>query len=452
MAYFGRRKRRNMKKMFFIYNNVIGKDNKTNIEKKLHTKSQELLSPYAPNAFSPEYVEKVVRQKIDFEMSDELWRLIDAAFDYYWNDVVGYGNEIYFREACETIDVYLKSLKVVFPFERICTIVEIILDWAEQVPGVFLDESAVVIPQNHIENHPLENSDVQTNVVFISDLLKVKFKDTYNRLTKLFDEMNIEWREIPETKDIWVRDFMPIQLDVHKFLLYKYSPDYLDNEKDRCTQTDSRKVCDLLNIRCIETDFVLDGGNVTPCGNTYVLTNKCIRDGVLGLKDLEKIQSLLDCSPIIIPWHCINPDDPDADVYGHSDGFIHWCGGNRVLMSNHRDSDSEEASVIKEILEKKGFCVTEMLFDEVEQKSPEWNWAYVNYLQVGKKIIMPSFGIAEDKYALKYVREANPDCEVRQIRLRDIASNGGGLHCITWNIQVQPMPFTVDVDSESLPF
>lgn len=48
---------------------------------------------------------------------------------------------------------------------------------------------------------------------------------------------------------------------------------------------------------------------------------------------------------------------------------------------------------------------------------------------------MPSFGIPEDKQALSYVKDANPDCEVRQIRMRDIAAEGGALHCLTWNIR-----------------
>ena len=48
---------------------------------------------------------------------------------------------------------------------------------------------------------------------------------------------------------------------------------------------------------------------------------------------------------------------------------------------------------------------------------------------------MPSFGIAEDRQALEYVKNAFPDCDVCQIRMRDIAAKGGALHCITWNIK-----------------
>ena len=103
-------------------------------------------------------------------------------------------------------------------------------------------------------------------------------------------------------------------------------------------------------------------------------------------------------------------------------------------MSNHRDFDKVEAMEMRRIMELYEFEVEEMFFD-VKNPNYDWNWAYINYLQVGQKIIMPSFGIAEDRHALAYVQNNNPDCEVRQIRMRDIAANGGALHCITWNIK-----------------
>ena len=239
--------------------------------------------------------------------------------------------------------------------------------------------------------------------------------------------MGIDWGEIPYTEDIWVRDFMPIQID-NKFLLYKYYPDYLDNDKDRRYITDAHKACDALGIKYREVKHVLDGGNISFCGHYVVLTDKALSEGSPSSIKSEVFNDIF--TPIFIPW-----EKTEGDPYGHSDGIIHWCGGKRVLMSNCRNTNSSGADYIKEKLEQKGFVVTELLFDEVKSQSPDWNWAYINYLQVGNKIIMPSFGIPEDKIALKYIQEANPGCEIRQIRLRDIAGNGGALHCITWNIR-----------------
>ena len=107
-------------------------------------------------------------------------------------------------------------------------------------------------------------------------------------------------------------------------------------------------------------------------------------------------------------------------------------------MSNHRDFHPKEAEEMRRRLEDAGFDVTEMLFD-VPKPDRNYNWAYINYLRVGKKIIVPTFGIPEDEQALKYIKEANPLCTIRSIRMRDIVSYGGALHCITWNIRKQSL-------------
>ena len=124
-------------------------------------------------------------------------------------------------------------------------------DWIEQVPGAILGDEEVVIPHSYEatekmrqeikkqERHlkdllpsmsgiPVSNfNDAMTNFVYISDKLKEFYPRTYSRLTKLFNEMDIEWGEIEETKDIWIRDYMPIQLSDDQYLVYKYDPDYL---------------------------------------------------------------------------------------------------------------------------------------------------------------------------------------------------------------------------------
>jgi agmatine/peptidylarginine deiminase len=149
---------------------------------------------------------------------------------------------------------------------------------------------------------------------------------------------------------------------------------------------------------------------------------------------IQYITESLGSEILFLPWHCDNSNDSNADVYGHADGLVHWTGDNRVLMSNHRDFDPEEADDIRWRLEAVGFEVTEMLFD-VPNPNKDYNWAYINYLEVGDKIIVPTFGIPEDKQALRYIKAANPDSIVRGFRMREIARNGGALHCITWNIK-----------------
>ena len=46
-------------------------------------------------------------------------------------------------------------------------------------------------------------------------------------------------------KDIWTRDFMPIQLEENVFLKYQYAPDYLvkiEKEKNHTSQIVQKRV------------------------------------------------------------------------------------------------------------------------------------------------------------------------------------------------------------------
>jgi len=83
----------------------------------------------------------------------------------------------------------------------------------------------------------------------------------------------------------------------------------------------------------------------------------------------------------------------------------------------------------------KSFEVTEMRFNgKVDKPCYYLNWAYINFLQVGKNIIMPKFNIEEDSIAQQYIHEAFQDCNIRQIEMAEIAREGGALHCISWNV------------------
>ena len=276
--------------------------------------------------------------------------------------------------------------------------------------------------------------DARTNFVYISDKLETEYPGTHKRLTQLFDELQIDWGEIEGTKDIWLRDFMPIQLKNNAFLTYKYAPNYL--KEDRYL-TDSHAIgkrvldeCFGKDCKRVDTGLTLDGGNFVECGTYWLLTVKAISDNDHRGEQLRKFVELAHGRAVFLPWVSDEPNGTNADIYGHADGLVQWCGRKEALMSNYHDFHPQEAADIKNILERLGFHVTEMLFD-VKHPNREYNWAYVNYLRVGRKIIVPTFGIEEDNQALDYIRKANPQCEVRGFRLRCIANNGGALHCIT---------------------
>ena len=48
------------------------------------------------------------------------------------------------------------------------------------------------------------SEDKYNNIVYIADTLRIMLTDIYNRLTKLFSEIGIDFHLLNGTKDIWL--------------------------------------------------------------------------------------------------------------------------------------------------------------------------------------------------------------------------------------------------------
>ena len=297
-------------------------------------------------------------------------------------------------------------------------------------------------PRQSYDTNPLLKmiADIDTNVVLFSEWLEkdAKYAGFFGRLKQMLDGLGIQWAILPKTQDIWARDYMPIQLAENDFVGFRYQPDYLMCRKPgECYLTDSAAVCRAMGMACRPLDVNMDGGNFVFCGDCVVMTDKVFEENRCGKNDpdlIRKLETAFGCPVVFIPWTRHGaPCDEEVDVYGHADGFIKWCGGKRLLMSNHRDEYPAEADAIREVLENKGFEVVEMRFD-TGHPDADVNWAYINFLQVGHHILMPSFGIPEDEQAMACIGRLFPDCDIHPLEMRCVAEDGGALHCISWNI------------------
>jgi hypothetical protein len=106
-----------------------------------------------------------------------------------------------------------------------------------------------------------------TNIVYLSDLLQIdeRFEKTCNRLKQILEKRNIKYKFLKSTKDIWCRDYMPIQVENDKFIQFRYEPSYLKDELN--LQSDPRTVCQTNNFEPKFSNITLDGANaVFRCG------------------------------------------------------------------------------------------------------------------------------------------------------------------------------------------
>ncbi len=297
-------------------------------------------------------------------------------------------------------------------------------------------------------------TDNLTNTVYFSSQLPEKCPILNAHITEALHKRGVPFSYLHGTKDIWCRDYMPIQIDEGLYVFYEYSPDYLQDEIGLTLQTSSENVFesnDLLRLLPLslqkevhfdglqpipvekivfhrtKMDLVLDGGNVVKCGNKIVMTDKVFVEN--KYKSYEEVRQLLEeafgCDIVFIPWD-------REDMCGHSDGIIHYIGDNRVLMTNYADFDKEYAKKYLRTLEKHFEVVT--LKYNVKRKHKR-SWAYINFLQVGNLILEPQLGIPEDEQALEQISDAMPHCEVIGIPALETVRRGGALNCISWNIK-----------------
>ena len=264
----------------------------------------------------------------------------------------------------------------------------------------------------------------ETNKVLIAN--GMIYEDVTGCLLGLIHRHEIEWGFIPGTSSplhIWSRDYMPVQVSKEKFVRFCYTPDYLKDSPEY--KPDTSAILSELGIQVIESDIVVDGGNIISCGDKVIMTDKIIRENPHYQRNIliDTLSQQLEAEIILIP-------EDRYDEYGHADGMVRYIGNGSILLNNYYDFDKTLRKKLLATLNPH-FDIVELHYDAYTDKS----WAYLNFLHVGRHIFVPK---PEDKLAtiaIKQIADAYPECECHPIWGCDnIIREGGALNCCTWNI------------------
>lgn len=277
-------------------------------------------------------------------------------------------------------------------------------------------------------------SDRHTNIIYFSKRLKtdLRFSDTYEQISETLKSLGIKPRLLPNTKDIWARDYMPIQISKSIFIEYRYDPDYLQGKwkgyRDLKTYPDI--VCDSIKLMTEKSDIILDGGNIIKSDNCLILTDKVVVENRLSYSKIELIDKLKKTFEvekiILIPWD-------RKEKFGHSDGVLRFVNNNTVLINEIYEYDTKLLYRLKQ-----NGIDYEFLRFKVNKKDKR-NWAYINFLQTKDLILLPKFDIDEDEQALEQIKKYYPDYaendRIAQIDMTKIVKFGGALNCVSWTIK-----------------
>jgi len=276
-------------------------------------------------------------------------------------------------------------------------------------------------------------ADKETNFVYLSNLLENKCPKEFQQLKYWLDKIGIRHGILPHTNDLWVVDFMPLQVQQDYFLQYKYDPDYLKPKKEQPTRTDPTKVCSETGIVPNTVNIVLDGGNVVKCNSKAILTTKVFKENPDYPEHnlINEIRNQLQVDQVIVI-----PQEPE-DFVGHADGMVRFIDEDTVLVNQYPINQGYQdfGYSLRWSLRNAGLHYVEFPYTSWQNGDEnDATGCYINFLEIGNYIFYPVFAQHADQLALIQLQNVFKDREIIDIDCREIAKRGGVLNCATWNI------------------
>lgn len=249
-------------------------------------------------------------------------------------------------------------------------------------------------------------------------------KPAAERLFSALRKAKVDFRLLDGTRDIWLRDFMPVKTRTGTYVSFRYMPSYLADAPER--RTDYRSdIAPAFSLPVTDSSVNLDGGNVvfSPSKEKAVVSDRVFsenpkRDKTALLKELEKA---LQAQVLVIPSLA-------SDMTGHADGMVRFVDettaiGNCVPAKNGLEQR------IKAALRPYGIQIVD--FPYFASRNNSAVGCYLNCLETEKHIFLPIFDVPEDAEAVETAEQLFQN-DIVPVNVREIAQAGGALNCISW--------------------
>ena len=191
-------------------------------------------------------------------------------------------------------------------------------------------------------------------------------------------------------------------------------------------------------------DFILEGGGVESNGNGLILTtaecmlNKNRNSDYTKEQVTAKLKEEFGAKEILYLNHgYLAGDDTDS----HIDTLARFISQNQIMYVKCSDKDDEhyqELSLMEEELQSLAkehnfelipLPMSEAIYFE-EERLPA---TYANFLFVNNAILLPIYGVKEDKEAVEIFEKTFQDREIVPINCKTLIKQHGSLHCVTMN-------------------
>ena len=289
-----------------------------------------------------------------------------------------------------------------------------------------------------------------TQTVYISAHLpeakeKQKYygKSVYNDLRQILGDRLVEINH--NSNNVWCRDYMPVKSATGSYVHFKYKPSYMVGiEKYADKFPDREELQNEFQLPYYTTsEIILDGGAIEICDEKGIVSDRIFRDNLdrnateiyNGLKTILKLDQL-----IVIPQY-------PYDFTGHVDGLVRFIDGKRVVVNDLKkelnESKVDKNSYRKQLIEnwiyafKSALINAGLQMEELPTSIPKGGspnsgeGIYTNFLLLEDLIIMPVYGMGEDKNAADRLTNFYGKT-VKTVNAKELSQMGGMINCVTW--------------------
>lgn len=295
----------------------------------------------------------------------------------------------------------------------------------------------------------------------------------YNRVIEDYKGLKNVYPIKIKYNDAWARDNCPIfvtngnQMRIVDFRFNAWGGEVdglYSNYKDDDLLT--RKLAKHFGVeRYYLDDFILEGGSIHVDGEgTCLVTKACLlskgRNPNLNQLEIEEtLKVYLNVSKVIWLENGIVDDETNEHVDNmacfikpgvvalawptdKNDPQYKYSQSAYKVLSSVTDAKGRNLRVIKIKLPKPLYMSKSeakgIKLGRYDAKArPEGSRlaaSYINFYQGEKFVILPAFGVPEDKLAKDQLKKLYPNKEIIQINSREILLGGGNIHCITMQI------------------
>lgn len=252
------------------------------------------------------------------------------------------------------------------------------------------------------------------------------FRHSAANLTAALEAHNILYRFLSNTKDIWLRDFMPVRTGSGRLVSFRYEPSYLNGSPT--LQTNFREeIAPQLHLPVTYSDINLDGGNVvySPSRQKAIVSDRVFAENPVRSPAalVRELESCLEAEVIIIP-------SLKSDMTGHADGMVRFVDENTAIGNDVPSRNGLEQR-IKCTIRNHGIDVMDFPYQDGQGISAVG--CYLNFLETEHCIFLPVFGLDLDKTAIMSARQIFSK-EIVPVQTYEIAKQGGCLNCISWEL------------------